>query len=871
MHFHTEVSGRAHSFTPEWTAGHAIGRLTSHLACRGCTPRWVRDIPPSVRRDVRSRPISDSGVMGPRRRGTAPCRCVRALTAASVCASLLAASIASAQATVDERVEIGRPVRTVRIAIAPASDRVRLEVSGRTEEVELGLTPTTASLERVALAGGGAIAVLRASDGTHEIALVIGADRHHATVLHRGSLSWSGDPGERTRDVVEVADRTGDGTPDVVVAVELEAARICGQDRTLLDTRAVDPRSLELRPVELRRLPRDGPEVELTASRSSPGPTGPPVLRALAFSAASSTVGQAGDAASRSPPLALGDSDPETWWAEGRAGAGRWEFATGHFVATLETRAIAITMPPALRGLSMPIHLFLVGDSGPRLRVTIPADAQPGEKLWVTPPAGTSWRCLSIVLDDARDDTAATALGDVDVYTELDFGDGVGALVAELVSDSDAGSRAADVLRRLGSAGVAATLEAWPTLTPTGKRRAIRVFAAHPEDEGAARALAEGARDADADVAEAAVAALVAAGESARPVLSNLARSATAAGNRAAAALAESAPDAAAEPILAAMGAAGGSERPALRTALRVVARRGSSAARQRIDAWAREAAPSAAVAAALALGSVDVTRSIASRLVGAALPSATRFEDRWRLVAALAELDAEPPGDAWLAELASGAEEWMLRAAAIESLAHRRSARAVDVARGALANPYPRVRATAVRALGERGEATGELARLAGSDAWPLVRASAVEAIARAAGARDVVRRALDDDAKGVRAAALRALTLRRDRGVLAAVGARMQDEDEWPEVLVEAIAYARALCTAELVEALAGVVRRGMRPNAWAPDVDVAVRAVEALASIGGDDADAVVRRAQSEVAPAALRIAAARAQALSHGCSR
>ena len=54
-------------------------------------------------------------------------------------------------------------------------------------------------------------------------------------------------------DAVEVADRDGDHHPDLIVGAYDERVRVCGQDKALLEPRALDPKTLALRPVVLNR------------------------------------------------------------------------------------------------------------------------------------------------------------------------------------------------------------------------------------------------------------------------------------------------------------------------------------------------------------------------------------------------------------------------------------------------------------------------------------------------------------------------------------------------------------------------------------------------------------------------------------------
>ncbi len=757
------------------------------------------------------------------------------------------------------RIGRGRRV-SIRITTDDEGTEVRARAGGRSVSETLSVPNATESdVQTHTLAGGRSVTVVRVEGAERSAAVLVSEARGAPVVLWSDRLDPRGEIGERRRGAIEVGDRTGDGVADVVVGLYLDSTRVCGEASTLLDPRAVDPASGALRPVELRRLPEGAPELEVTLSTESPGPEGPPLLGGLAFTQASSAVGGDSDPTLLSPPVGLGDGDPATYWAEGRGGAGRWEFATARGRdGDIHAFAVVLAQAPIVR----PSHFWLVGDEGPRFKVTVPADAPAGVPLWIVPEEPLEWHCVSIVLDDAGA-AGAVGLADVIPYTGLDFGRGVEHLVEEIVADGARGARAADLLARTGEVGRDAILVAWPTLTPTGRRRALRILAAHSAHPPALEALVSAAADDDAEVREAAVAALVSAGDAARPALAELSQVASDAGDAAAVVLADLAPAEAAPAVLRAIDAEGGTERAALRRAIRSAYRNGDAEVRERFRTWGAHAAPGPAASVALALSTVPGAAPLASALVSAAAPRAERFEDRYRLVKAAAALSSEARVDRWLASLTEDSEEWMLRGEALAAL-HERGADALDAAAArALEDPYPRVRATAARVLAGRRGTLRAVATLARRDPWPMVRAAATEALADNREARPILRAALTDPAQVVRAGAVRALTAGGDRGAVSEVRARLEDEDEWPEVVESALEYARALCLPELVEPIVAVLRRGMRPDAWAPDVDSAVLAVRALGEIGGEDAQAAIRSATRPTTAGAIRAAAVEAQ--------
>jgi len=167
------------------------------------------------------------------------------------------------------------------------------------------------------------------------------------------------------------------------------------------------------------------------------------------------------------------------------------------------------------------------------------------------------------------------------------------------------------------------------------------------------------------------------------------------------------------------------------------------------------------------------------------------------------------------------------------------------------------------VRVLSSSPRDMESVARLATSDSWPLVRASAIEALATSSRALPVLRAAVGDHSSHVRTAAVGALRARRDPASWSVIEPRLRDDDEWPSVIEQGVGFARDLCLRQAGDALTVVLRRGLRPDAWAPDVDLALEAFEALVAIGGPAGADAMRVASRPTAPGPLRAAARRAR--------
>ena len=779
-------------------------------------------------------------------------------------------------------VQLGRPARAQALRVEVRAAALRLRIGSA--ELALPLeTATEASVEEVMLAGGSAVVVVRARGAGREIAALIAQPGGRARLLWSGRTDWYGDPGERRAEVIEIADRTGDGAPDVIVAGLAEGSRICGVERTLLFPRAVDPQSQTLRPVVLFQLPTSGAQQEVVATSTTPGPRGAPLVAGLRFVGASSQEGAGEELAAVSAPRTL-ETPEGGYWAEGRGGSGRGEFVTARRETSgFAIRAVAITPSPAdavAARLGRPKVLWLVGDGGARVRVTLPEDAalHPGQRYWVMPREPLAWSCLSVVLDEAYlpVGTAAaatrTALAGVELYTELDFGGGIEQLVRALIGDGADAGAAADLLARLGAAAIAPTRAAWPRMSASGRRRSVRAFAASARMSGAAgdearAALVVAGSEVDAEVRAAAIMALAQAGAPAVAALGAVLSAGGEAGDAAALALAAAGADAIA-PILAAISSEGGTERPALRDALAAASRAGGAPAQLAVTTWLETTpavAPRASVA--LALSTVPDAAALVRRILADSAADATDFIPRYRLIHAAhvpaADADAAPAAstDDWLALIAHDAPEWMLRAAALEALEARRSPKLSDTARTALDDAYPRVRIAGMHALRTSSADLERIAVLARRDPWPMVRSEAVLQLAPQRRARDVIRAALGDAKESVRAAAVVAITRAGDRAAWPLVAARLADDDEWPIVISAGLELARALCSQDAHGAVMAVLQRGQRDDAWAPDAEMAVLALETAVMIGGALADDARQVAERSSAPESLRGAARR----------
>jgi hypothetical protein len=741
---------------------------------------------------------------------------------------------------------------------------------------------TSLSAETLQLKGGGSVGLVRLSAAQESSAVLIVKRATKLESIWVGRLDFTGDPGERRADVVEVADRDADGHPDIVVGQYDEQVSVCGQQHTLLAPRAVDPKTLTLRAVLLNRYNERAVGLQLEAAATAPASVKPPaLLRALAPSSASSAAAPPRDLA------ALADGDLHTYWEEGRGLGGRFEFATLAWSAPPRP-IVALAVVPVPGGTAPgPQHagirsLSLLGPNQERWTIKLPDQLQPGARYWVTPPQPLSWRCLTVGIDELRAEPAPTAqthasLAEIEVYTELDQGGGVAQLVQELAQPGARGDDATMLLARAQGDVSGALSTAWAGLPSVGKLRALRLFFQTPAsaDAHAEAALRSALRDADSEVVSAAFKLAQGKAPFGNKLLDELAHAATKQGDMAAQYIGHSKRADALEVLLAVLIEPGASERPVLREALADAYRSAPERSSETLRAWlgsegsGKPAASRAALA--LALSSLPTAQPVAVQLVGELSATSSEFSEQWRLVQAARALPSEPQGDSFLETLAQRSEIWMLRSAALEALAQRNAPNLQSVAQRALDDSYPRVRASAVTVLAKVPAALQTLSEKARGDKWFLVRRSALDELPDSATARAWFTAALEDPIAVVRAGAIRALARVGAIEAWPKIEPALQNPEQYPEVIGEAVAFSRALCVRAAIPGLRQVVTRGLKPDAWTADQELALSALEVLSAFGGEEALWAQSHATSPLVPKEVQLAAAAATKRPAACAQ
>jgi hypothetical protein len=575
-------------------------------------------------------------------------------------------------------------------------------------------------------------------------------------------------------------------------------------------------------------LPSNVPETApaLAARLDAAHPAPPLVYQARV---ASYEVG-IGDAGGLGIPRELDDGRLDTVWREElAASAGEGQFFTFEPRAA-DARARQLRIVPGnptssqeMRTFNRPRRLAIVAAHG-AWRVELPdaASEPPGAAYTVDLPEPVAG-CITVVLESTYGPAqGTTAIAELEVFADGERSGGGDALLARVVAQGAAGATtAAATLARRGAAGAAAIdAELAATADPATRRRLIHALAgvadpaAVPELRHAA--AAGWVRDQDLLDVIAALGGLgqvqdlhdLAAGLAGGGALPVAARAA------AVAQLPVTGPGFA---LLVDLAGGGGRE---LRRA--VIERMSGAPAAALLAAVAAETRPAAAgdLWRAIARGAraVPASRGPALAAMLAALPAATDYERRYRLVdgiAALGDAAGLAALEALFRGLPASAERAALRQVAMRAVGSAPRPEAVQLVLDSVRDGDPGVRLAALAALAG-GDAAGgwtapgapgkvddaidnAVADASAEDRWPEVRRRAITALAarcRRTVAIQSLGDALDDDHDlGVRGDALSALVQCRAPGIAERL-ARLWDDGKAPlELRSRAVLEAAAL----------------------------------------------------------------------------
>jgi hypothetical protein len=824
---------------------------------------------------------------------------MRASRLAALVLSFFAGGIASASAADADKPVTANGATAVSIAasggLQPLSVKVdladRLVVilvgnAGR-QTVAIDLPPddvdTTGSLvESISIGDAKRVAHVRVPSkgrpGVSWEAVVAGRD---PAVLWAGVTGFAGgEAGELAGEALDLPARDDSGDRIVVLGEVREDLRICGQERTLLTPRVLDPQSLAFRGATMQRLPgeqRD--EAERVVASAHGGPADPPLARLLLATGASTAIGA---------PSAITDGDPSTTWSEGRPSDGHGEFIVMRAPGDVPITRLAITVAPPSPSPhgAAPRTFFLVTENR-TIAVTLPEDAwmHPGAAYDIPLADPLQASCLALVLDKAyerpREPHPEVTIAELTAYSPFDAPGGTATLaqVAKALEGGGArGEAAKGVLERAGDAGLAAAVAAYGSLDAPGRALAVDAAIGAGTCEASASLLLAAMGDADREVARKGGEKLERCGKRAAPALLAALRAQDEKQRvNAAKLVAAVAPGEALDALVDVLGEGAGATRQAVRNGVAKAARGAKTQKLAALVTAARkddarlellraleEALPTIATEGDAAIGAIATgTPSMRTRyLLIEPITVLARAGDApatERLVSMITS-DADPAVRAHAAERAAGV------AGAITALAH-----AVDV------DEAPRVRAAALDALAstthrESPVPLGPISRRLASDEWTFVRSAAAATLASFAPDATVdaaLEVALADRAPTVRGAVISALAAHGDARATKGIRERLADEHETLEVRLAAASALAALCDRESLELLTKLARRAPLSMASDEDIQIGFAAAEALGRLHPPDlADRLAPLAAKD-ARVEARMAAERALATTPGC--
>ena len=692
--------------------------------------------------------------------------------------------------------------------------------------------------------------------------------------LFAGVTGWThGEPGERHG--VDIRLLPEQGRTFVLIGEIREDLRICGDDATLLDPRALDPATMQFHGATLQRLSaarRDG----ATAIVATPhhGPADMPLARLLRATEATSAL-------PRAPATALTDGDPATVWSEGRSGRGQGELVLLRMPFDVPVVRFSITPAPALpvaRGAAAtptvaPETFYLATGAG-TYEVTLPEDAatHPGESYDIVLPEPLKTSCVALVLEGAFTHGKAhpdVSVAELTAYSAFDHAGAALADVASALNGGDArATAAAGVLEQAGEAGIVAIAPVYPGLSPAGRALAMNVASSTSNCEASASLFTAALSDPD-EVVRAKAASKLGEPTCGRAVLPALIASLKSETTRA-----KIAPVVAAigrEKALGALaewlGDGSADDRHVLRASVAFAARNAASGELKALLAGAAKKSPAASLDALRALRDrlTDV-QSTADASIGALAAGNSPLEVRYQLVDVVALLAMARDSSAQLAleafVLRDAAPE--VRARAAEQLAATREP--ITIAARALEDGAPRVREAALLALGAipRATATSTIAALLTRDPWTFVRVAAAASLAHVT-PTDASDHALGESltqlSPRVREQAVLALEAHGSVAYRDVIRKHLTDLKEDLPVRVASAHAAGALCDAKSIDVLTHLALAGAS-SADANEVTLGLVATDALGAIHPKDLPSRFEKLHAEGMRPDARAAGARA---------
>lgn len=679
--------------------------------------------------------------------------------------------------------------------------------------------------------------------------------------LHSSLTGYTlGQPGGMSGNALRVVD--AGGKRSIVTGQIREDLTVCGQDRTLLAPRVLDPATLGFEDASLDRLtPAQRAAAIRIVATAHTGAVTEPMARLLVPVGASSGEG-------RLP------------WSEHRPGVGRGEFLLfrGAYEVPVSRLTLRVTPPAAPKSGAAPKTFFLVTTTR-TYAVTLPEDAwlHPASTYDVVFPEPMRTSCASLVLDSAYDhgqpDVDVT-IADVGAYSDLETPGATLATVAAALSGGGARSEAAaGLLKRVGDRALAPLTLAWPKLDEQGRELAVDI-AATGSCGPSTPLLLQGLCDASKEVSRKSESALVRCNRAAR-IVDAVHDDKVIACPKVAGMLALLGRDGALGLLAAQLGKGDKDARAATRQAFATAARE-ASGPRLAIVLADEGLGDDARLELLRALGPrvtevADDATKILDRLAARPDAFAVRYLSLGP-IAALAGVGHRAEMER-LAALLSHDKEWPIRARAAELAIGVPGVQAALLA--ALDDENPRVREAALHAVAAQKVSAAAVAveRKLETDPWPFVRVAAADALGAIPAAVDVDRglgAALQADSSPlVRVAILTALAAHRARGFSDAVRARVDDEREDPEVRVAAARTLGALCDPKMLDRLTELAGAATDPMLDEDRLALALAAIDALGAMHPVDLASRLSKLRGEGVRDAVKAAAANAAAMPPGC--
>ena len=576
---------------------------------------------------------------------------------------------------------------------------------------------------------------------------------------------------------------------------------------------------------------------------------------------------------------AIADGDAATVWSEGAAGVGRGQFVVFGTPSEVAISRLAITIaPPSPSPNGASPKRFFLATKDQLFSIQIPEDAwaHPARAYDIALPAPVKSSCLALVLDEAYGGPGKTdvTIADVAAYSDLDEkGVTLDTLALDLGAGGERAKEAEAILKRAGNAALAPIANAWNKLDVVGHARAIDAAEGAQCGADATRVFLNGLCESDPEIARKAETALTQCKTSSAIVAAVASMSAPLC-KRVPGELALLGRQAALPKLAEWMRTDDVEARANVR---REFAHAAQEATAQMLSAMLADPGHTALVRLEMlrAMGPrLREIQSDASKLLEALLANAD-MPTRYLALEPLAELAkaGDRGAQTRVAQMLAHDAEWPVRARAAELARDLPAVQSELVS--AIDDPQPRVRQAALDTITALhvSPAAVLVEKHLDSDPWTFVRVASAHALAAMPAARDLDKAladAIEDKAPQVRSAILDALAEHRARDYASAVRARLDDEQELPDVRVSAAHALGAMCDPAQLERLTDLARGAAEPLASGEELTLGLAAITALGDIHPADLATRLAKLRDKSVRDAVRAAAEHAIASPSRCA-